>query len=124
MFAGIWAMAEQTPRRKSRRCGLPEVPNLWTFSQTSETCSSCSTPAGLTTSSLGDMPSRSMGRRERLVTSTSLLEPLRTMLGDSDRAGLVSVTSVSMGDDLRSIAYAAWNYRSAFYAVTAGSEAR
>jgi dipeptidyl aminopeptidase/acylaminoacyl peptidase len=40
------------------------------------------------------------------------------MLSDRDRAGRVSILTVSMADDLRSVAYATWNYTSVLFTVT------
>jgi len=44
------------------------------------------------------------------------------MLGDVNSAGLVSVFAASMADDLRSIAYATWNYTSVLFTVTTGHQ--
>ncbi len=40
-----------------------------------------------------------------------------TILGDRNQEGLVSILSVSMADDRRTMVYAAWNYTSVLYTV-------
>ena len=46
-----------------------------------------------------------------------------TVVGDRDQAGLVSVLSVTLADDLRTLAYAKWYYTSTLFTAT-GSRRR
>jgi hypothetical protein len=39
------------------------------------------------------------------------------VVGDRDQAGLVSVLSVTMADDLKTLVYGAWYYSSTLYTV-------
>ena len=38
-------------------------------------------------------------------------------LGEEDRAGLLSVISVSLADDLKTVAFVTWHYASTLYTV-------
>jgi hypothetical protein len=53
---------------------------------------------------------------QRVDVATGQRETIAT-LGENARAGLVSILSVSLADDLRTLVYGAWNYTSVLYTV-------
>ncbi len=53
---------------------------------------------------------------ERVDIQTGQRETV-ALLGDTNQPGLVSIISVSLADDLRTLVYGAWNYSSVLYAV-------
>jgi Tol biopolymer transport system component len=53
---------------------------------------------------------------ERVDIATGQRQTIAT-LGEKDRAGLVSILSVTMADDMQTLAYGAWNYTSVLYTV-------